>query len=64
MLVAYLSCFLLYTDPGSGALILQLVVGFLIGGAFYLRRIKDWIVLRKKRDDKEETSLSDNTTSK
>lgn len=36
-----INCLLLYADPGSGALIWQLIVAALIGGAFYLRRFKE-----------------------
>ena len=32
-----------YTDPGTGAMIWQLLVGAGIGGLFYLRRIINWI---------------------
>jgi hypothetical protein len=33
--------FLLYTDPGSGALLLQILFAGLLGGVFYLRRFKE-----------------------
>jgi hypothetical protein len=32
-----------YTDPGSGALIWQILVGASFGVMFYLRRIVDWV---------------------
>lgn len=32
-----------YTDPGSGTLIWQLLLGGLVGLSFELRRIRDWI---------------------
>ncbi len=35
---------LLYTDPGSGALLLQLIAASIVGGLFYLRRFKSRIV--------------------
>lgn len=31
----------LYTDPGSGALLLQILFAGLLGGVFYLRRFKE-----------------------
>ena len=34
---------LLYADPGSGALILQILAASLLGGLFYIRKIKDKI---------------------
>lgn len=49
--------FLLYTDPGSGALLLQLLMASLLGGLFYVRTIKDKIltffVSKKSVKDKE-----------
>ena len=36
-----------YTDPGSGALIWQMMVAGLVGVAFYFRRLASW--LRGKR---------------
>jgi hypothetical protein len=39
---------LLYADPGSGALIWQLLVAAFIGSMFYFRRIKDWLFLKRK----------------
>jgi hypothetical protein len=47
----------LYADPGSGALIWQLIVGALVGMAFYFRiffrRLKD-AVNRKSHTDSAE----------
>ncbi len=31
-----------YTDPGSGALLWQILVGALTGSLFYVRRIVNW----------------------
>ncbi|MER3428412.1 MAG: hypothetical protein C4334_09975 [Pyrinomonas sp.] len=31
------SCFLFYVDPGSGALLWQLLIAFFFGAAFYAR---------------------------
>jgi hypothetical protein len=38
----------IYADPGSGALIWQLLVAAFIGSMFYFRRIKDWFFLKRK----------------
>jgi hypothetical protein len=35
-----------YTDPGSGALLWQVLVAGFVGGLFYFRKLLDW--LRKK----------------
>lgn len=40
-----------YTDPGSGALILQTLGAAFVGFLFYLRRITSW--LKAKRGPKE-----------
>lgn len=45
--------FLFYTDPGSGQLILQLIMASLLGGLFYFRKLKDWIF--KRNVDSKET---------
>lgn len=46
------ACFFLYTDPGSGALILQLLSAAVIGSLFYFRsfrdRVKHFFSSRKK----------------
>lgn len=39
--------FLLYTDPGSGALLFQVIMATLLGGLFFFRRLKDWIFRKK-----------------
>lgn len=36
-----------YTDPGSGALIWQMLVAGLVGVSFYFRRITAWFRNRK-----------------
>jgi hypothetical protein len=36
-----------YTDPGSGALIWQMLVAGLVGVGFYFRRITAWFKNRK-----------------
>ncbi len=48
--------FLFYTDPGSGALIFQLILATLLGGLFYIRKLKDLIF--RKRPSKEDQNNS------
>jgi hypothetical protein len=43
-LLSFLPTTLLYTDPGSGALLLQLIAASLLGGLFYLRKFKSKVV--------------------
>lgn len=31
-----------YTDPGSGALLWQMLMASIVGGAFYFRRLLSW----------------------
>ena len=52
--------FLLYTDPGSGALLLQLLFAVLFGGLFYVRKIKDKVykMLGKTSAQNEDSFLS------
>ena len=40
---------LAYTDPGSGALIWQMLLAGIAGAAFYFRRITTWFKGRKGR---------------
>lgn len=48
------ACIFLYTDPGSGALILQLLSAAVIGSLFYFRsfrdRVKHFFSSRKKSE--------------
>jgi hypothetical protein len=37
-----------YTDPGSGALLWQMLMAGLVGVAFYFRRLTNWVKSRKK----------------
>lgn len=37
-----------YTDPGSGALILQVIAAAFVGGLYYFRTL--WARLRRKRE--------------
>lgn len=61
-LLSILPTTLLYTDPGSGALLLQLLAASLLGGLFYLRKFKSKIVqLFARRKPADPTSAaSDN----
>jgi hypothetical protein len=45
-----LTTFLLYTDPGSGILIWQLLLAAFFGAMFYVRKLKDLITQRKRQD--------------
>lgn len=53
--------FLFYTDPGAGALLWQLLLASLVGGAFYgrllVRRVKARIAGLRKADSAYEVSL-------
>lgn len=40
-----------YADPGSGALLWQLIASFFIGLMFYIRRIAAWFHPHEKRQD-------------
>lgn len=40
-----------YTDPGTGALVLQTVTAAFVGFLFYLRKVSGW--LRSRRGPKE-----------
>jgi hypothetical protein len=42
----------IYTDPGSGTLVWQLLLAAFFGVAFYFRRFKE-ALLRRKRDKQE-----------
>ena len=37
---------LLYADPGSGALLWQLLLAFFFGATFYFSRAKQWTMAR------------------
>lgn len=40
-----------YADPGSGALIWQMLAGIFVGVGFYFRRITSWFKKRKGPKD-------------
>lgn len=46
------SFFLFYADPGSGQLILQLIMATLLGGLFYFRKLKD-LIFKRNTDAKD-----------
>ena len=37
---------MLYTDPGSGVLIWQLMIAVFFGGAFYFSKLRHWVTAR------------------
>jgi hypothetical protein len=47
---------LFYTDPGSGALLMQLIAATLLGGLFYFRRLKDFIFRKSNAEKVEQVS--------
>jgi hypothetical protein len=55
------STLLFYTDPGSGALLLQIITATLLGGLFYFRKIKDRM-FRKKLPEDEAPKLKSKKT--
>lgn len=64
MLLAFFNITLLfYTDPGSGALLLQLIAATLLGGLFYLRRIKDFIFRKSSTEKDKPISTKDSLES-
>lgn len=40
-----------YTDPGTGALIWQMLVAGFVGALFYVRRFTSWFRTRKKDNE-------------
>ena len=48
--------FLFYTDPGSGALLFQIIMATLLGGLFYFRKLKDWIFRKNQSPSIEDDS--------
>jgi hypothetical protein len=51
--------FFIYTDPGYGTLIWQLLLAGFFGGMFYLRRVKDFLS-RRKANNVEQSPRADN----
>ncbi len=49
---------LFYTDPGSGALVFQLILATLLGGLFYFRKLKDFI-FRKSSATSDKKTLAE-----
>ena len=45
--------FFIYTDPGYGTLIWQLLLAGFFGGMFYFRRVKDFLSRRKPDNGKQ-----------
>jgi hypothetical protein len=44
-----LLAYLFYTDPGSGVLVWQLILAAFFGGMFYVRKLKN-LILRRRRE--------------
>ncbi|MCM3902253.1 MAG: hypothetical protein ND866_11150 [Pyrinomonadaceae bacterium] len=44
----------IYTDPGYGTLIWQLLLAGIFGGMFYFRRFKGFLSRRKRPDNGEQ----------
>lgn len=41
-----------YIDPGSGSLLLQMIISVIVGGLFYFRKfLTSFLSIFKKRDD-------------
>ncbi len=55
-LLTYSSIFAYYTDPGAGTLVWQLLLAAFFGGMFYIRRLKDLVINRKKIASRTEQS--------
>lgn len=52
-ILSFFPTFLFYTDPGSGQLILQLLIATLLGGLFYFRKLKDFIFRKSSPENKK-----------
>lgn len=55
---------MLYTDPGSGVLIWQLIIAIFFGATFYFSKIRHWAVakLRPARHAKSEIEAKQDLT--
>ena len=42
-----------YTDPGTGALIWQVLIAGFMGAMFYFRRIKNYLLSFRNKDDQD-----------
>ncbi len=42
-----------YTDPGTGAMILQMLAAAVTGAFFYVRKFTNWFKPKPKKDPKE-----------
>ena len=62
----YSQAFLFYTDPGSGALLLQLLMAAAFGALFYFRRVRDKVfgLFRRKDGAESEQGTKESITSK
>jgi hypothetical protein len=53
-LTHFLAIYFMYTDPGYGTLIWQLLLAGFFGGMFYFRRLKDFLSRRKRPENGEQ----------
>ena len=50
---------MLYADPGSGAMVWQLLLALFFGATFYFSRLKDWVTIRL--NNRKQTRKFDST---
>jgi len=51
--IARTNIYALYTDPGSGALLWQLLLASIVGCLFYVRRAKVWFISKTGRGQRK-----------
>lgn len=47
-----IACAAVYADPGSGALLWQLLLSFFVGFLFYYRRFTDWVTSKTRKRER------------
>src|SRR5438105_15552272 len=53
-----------YTDPGSGALIWQMLVAGFVGAAFYFRRLSAWVRRRLESNSNQSIQQQDSSAAR
>jgi hypothetical protein len=53
-----------YTDPGSGALIWQMLMAAFVGGAFYFRRFTAWVRRRLESNADQSVQQQDSSATR